>query len=66
MGFVVISIVTRLVAGGGGAGTAELKASPLAKEFAAATPPATARNRLRLTFETSEFLNMKLSFTARF
>jgi hypothetical protein len=39
---------------------------PTAKELAAATLPATARKRLRLTFEASEFSDIKLSFTARF
>jgi hypothetical protein len=61
-GFVAVLIVTGYIATGTGAGgSAEFVSFPKAKELAAATLPATARNCLRLTFEASQLLDMLLS-----
>jgi hypothetical protein len=65
-GFVAVLIVTGCVAMGAGAGgNAAFLSFPKAKELAAATLPATARNCLRLTFEGSQLLDMVLSLYNR-
>jgi hypothetical protein len=51
--------------GAGAGGNAAFLSFPKAKELAAATLPATARNCLRLTFEGSQLLDMVLSLYNR-